>query len=834
MYITARGQAAINQAHRGASAPPFQATLPIALTSFVGRTRELADLAQLLASARLVSLVGAGGSGKTRLALRVANEIADQFADGVCWVELARLSDPTLVPQAVAKALDIAAQPDTPLLESLLEKLRFKQMLIVLDNCEHLLAVCAELAAALLRSTSVTILTTSREPLGVEGEMIYPVLPLALPDAHMPISKAGQFDAIQLFVDRARSIRPEFALTPSNAAAITEICCRLDGIPLAIELASARVGVLSVDQIATRLDGRLDLLVSPKRLDERHRTLRAAIDWSYDLLAPPEQLLLQRLTTFAAGFTLTTAESACAWDEIQRTDLLELLSSLVSQSLVVAETLQGREARYRLLETIRQYAEEKLAASGRWDEAHDHYLACYAGMADEIGPKLFGQFQQVWFNWLEAEHDNFRAALAWALKRRHIEAGLRIATASYQFWVTRGYVREGFVWFSRLHGESDGIMPLAVHVNALTYGAFLAMFMGDAPAATAWSRRAVDLCEASGAEGQPLLGFALAGVISAMEAEGDHQGAYAVAEREIELERESGNLLLLGMALFTQGMRAVTLARQEAARTYLDEAMAIARRDGDPYRIAHVLSAMGDLARTQGRFAQASALYEQSLDGFRTLGAARDIPNVQRHLAYAVLRQGDAARARALFGQNLEAQLAQDNLADILRGLLGIAAWAATVGMTDASAHLHEFVFEGREAFKVTSDSGDMADRVDYEQLAAVVREQLDEAEFEDAQAEGRAFTLEQAVTYALGLGMPTVALLTETNTTAHDLTEREREVVALIAQGLSNGKIAEHFVISKRTVEKHVANIFSKLALANRAQIVRWAMDHGLTGETR
>ena len=362
--------------------------IPAVLTSFVGRKREIAEILQLLASTHLISLVGTGGCGKTRLALRVAAELTDQHVQGVCWVDLARLADSTLVPQVVAKALNVVEQSGTPLMDTLLDSLCDRQTLLVLDNCEHLLAACAQLVEALVGCPNLNILATSREPLGVIGETLYPVLPLALPAAHLSVDEIRQVDAVQLFVERARSILPNFGLTLDNAEIVSTICRDLDGIPLAIELASARVSVLSVQQIQERLDRRFDLLVSTTRADERHRTLRAAIDWSYDLLSSSERLLLQRLTLFTAGFTLSTAESACAWGEIQRAEVLDLLSSLVSKSLVVAETLQGSEARYRLLETIRQYAQEKLSASGEWVSAHDGYLACFLRLTEEVAMKL--------------------------------------------------------------------------------------------------------------------------------------------------------------------------------------------------------------------------------------------------------------------------------------------------------------------------------------------------------------------------------------------------------------------------------------------------------------
>ena len=355
--------------------------------------------------------------------------------------------------------MNVVEQSGTPLTDTLVDLLGDRQLLLVLDNCEHLLEACAQLVEALAACPKLSVLATSREPLGVRGETLYPILPLALPAVHLSVDEIRQTNSVQLFVERARSILPAFGLTPDNAEVVSTICRDLDGIPLAIELASARVSVLNVNQIQERLDHRLDLLVSATRADERHRTLRAAIDWSYDLLSASEQLLLQRLTLFTAGFTLSTAKSACAWGEIQRSEVLDVLSSLVSKSLVVAETLQGSEARYRLLETIRQYAQEKLNASGEWVAAHDGYLACFLRLTEEVAPKLREQYQQLWFDWLETENDNIRAALAWALEQGRIETGMRIGTALYSFWQTRAYSREGYTWYERFLQQADERVP---------------------------------------------------------------------------------------------------------------------------------------------------------------------------------------------------------------------------------------------------------------------------------------------------------------------------------------------------------------------------------------
>jgi len=801
---------------------------PAMLTSFVGRKREIEEVQQLLAYTHLVSLVGAGGCGKTRLALRVASELGDQYSGGVYWVELARLADSTLVPQAVAKVLNIVEQSGTPLMDTLLESLRGMQTLLVLDNCEHLLGACAQLAEAFAGRPNIKVLATSREPLGVIGETLYPVLPLALPAVRLPIDEIRRVESVQLFVERARSILPTFGLTLDNAEIVSTICRDLDGIPLAIELASARVSVLNVKQIQERLDHRLDLLISTARADERHRTLRAAIDWSYDLLSPSERILLQRLALFTAGFTFSTAESACAWGEIQREDVLDLLSSLVSKSLVVAETLQGSEARYRLLETIRQYAQEKLRASEDWVSAHEHYLACFLRLTEEVAPKLHEQYQHLWLDWLEAEHDNIRAALAWALEQQRIEAGMRIGTALYSFWQTRAYIREGYAWYERFLHQTDDSVPLAVHVNALTWSSVMASFLGDAVTATARGQEAVALCEAAGEEGKPLLAVALIGVASGAKAAGDYQTSYRIGGRLIEVYRQLGDLVSLGITIMIQGETAIALGKHDTARSLLEESMALARAAGDKYRIALTLNYMGDLARSERQVVQAQSTYEESLSILRELGATHEIPATLHNLAYIELYQGDIERAHGLFYESLEAQRALGNQAGVLEGLLGFAALASATGMAAESARLYAAAVANGRA----RDSASLwaLEKLEYEHYIGLARANLSDAEFEAEQEKGRALSMEQAIAYALnlpfGLPMPSQKGLEPLQV----LTEREREVVTLIARGLSNGEIADELVLSKRTVEHHVANILSGLGFTNRAQIVRWAMENGLT----
>lgn len=802
--------------------------IPTVLTSFIGREWEIGEVIGLLASSRLVTLRGAAGCGKTRLALRAASEVRQQYADGVYWVELARLADARLVPQTVARAINMVEQPGRPVLEGLLDSLRDKQLLLVLDNCEHLLSACRELVETLLEAANVSLLATSREPLGVAGEMIYPVAPMALPSANLPPEDLAHFDAIQLFIERARATLPGFRLTPDNGGTIASICRQLDGIPLAIELASARVHVLTVEQIAARLHDRFRLLGAATHNSlNQHRTLQAAIDWSHDLLSIPEQIVLRRLSVFAAGFSLATAEAVCAGNGIEREQVLELLVSLINKSLVVAETLQESEARYTLLEMIRQYAQEKLSASDEWLAAHDRYLDCFLQLTETTAPKLYGADQLLWFNWLETEHDNIRRALEWALQQKRIEAGLRIAIALYQFWDRRGYWREGFNWFERLNHHLDDTLPLEVRVNALTYVSFFAMSLENIPATTNWSQEAVALCEAAGEAGKPFLSFALSAVVGAARTSGDAQTAYAISGRIIQLDRDAPDNLLFGMQLFIHGFLAITLGKYDAARSDLEDALRYAHEGNDSYRIAITLNAMGDLARCEQQYAQAISFYEESLTRFRELGAARDIPATECSLAYAYLQMGYTRRAHDLFTESLEGQQTQDNRPGVVRGLLGFAALATVVELPVANARLHGFVLRSRETATPILETANAADQLDYERCVAQIGTGLSQTAFEAEQATGRAFSLQQAIEYALSPKLPAPAA--EADIPSHGLTEREREVVELIALGLPNGKIADQLVVSKRTIEKHIANILAKLSFTSRAQIVRWSIENGL-----
>ncbi len=410
--------------------------LPQQVTSFIGREQALAELKRLLARVRLLTLTGSGGRGKTRLGLQVAAEFLERFPDGVWWVELSPLTDPDLVPQTVAMVLGLKETPGKPITQTLVEHLGDRRLLIMLDNCEHLLDSAARLVDTLLRQCQpLTILASSREALGIGGEQTYRVPSLSQPDPkqrHTPASVAT-FEAVQLFTDRALLARTDFQVTDQNASTVASICFRLDGIPLAIELAAARVRSLSADEINSKLDERFRLLTGgPRTALPRQQTLRSLIDWSYDLLRDPEKLLLQRLSVFAGGWLLEAAEQVCAYDGVEARDVLDLLTSLCDKSLVVVEQNDG-DSRYRLLETVRQYSRERLLESGSGEAVRDQHRDYFLTLAEEVGPRLAGGDQAVWLRRLEAEHDNLRSSLEWSNAAAGPETGLRFCVALGQF-----------------------------------------------------------------------------------------------------------------------------------------------------------------------------------------------------------------------------------------------------------------------------------------------------------------------------------------------------------------------------------------------------------------
>jgi predicted ATPase/DNA-binding CsgD family transcriptional regulator len=801
--------------------------LPRQLTSFIGREGELIDIKRLLADSRLVTLTGMGGCGKTRLALQAAQSLSAAYVDGTWLVELAGLNDETLLPQLAVQSLGIPHSPEKTALESLLDYVTSREMLLVLDNCEHLTSACSQLVGEILAHSSGTrVLVTSRAPLAIQDEALYALSGLAFPTAEEQqpgsLKDLIEYDAVRLLVERVRGSLPGFMLTAENAGAVLRICRRLDGLPLALELASARSTVLALEQIAQRLDDRFSLLVSRQnsQVEPRHSTLRAAIDWSYDLLSPPEQALLQRLSVFAAGCSLASAEAVCVGEGVDGRLVLDLLSSLVEKSLVVAQTLQRSEARYHLLETIRQYAQEKLVVSSEAREMRGRHLDHYLGMMEETAPKLTGPYQHLWLSWLDGEYSDVRAALAWSLESGRIEAGLRIAVAIYQYWVIRDYAEEGLAWVERLLGRTDGQVSPSVRANALAYAAFLAGFRGNTAVQMAYGRQAAELAETVGEAGKPSLRWALSAQAYGMRAAGDFQGELDLDERVVQLTRESGDSYQLGLILSLSSFAAMALGKYDRAQAMLEESLPLLRQSGNPYRIGMALNFYGDLRRCQQDYRTAREAYEESIAVLREINAVRDLASVQHNLGYTCLHLGDVEKARLLFDESLSLQRSQGNKAGAVECLAGYAAVAAVGGNPKAGRRLMAAAVSiGSERILTTW----AATRLEYEHTLEMLHAGLTDQEFEAEGSAGRLLSLEGAAALAHSLYLPasTIAL--------GGLTQREQEIVQLVAQGKSNGEIAEALVVSKRTVEKHIAHILMKLGARNRSEIVRWGIENGL-----
>lgn len=816
---------------------------PVQLTSFIGREREIADVKCLLFSSHLVTLTGAGGSGKTRLALQIADSVSDNYADGVWLVDLVPLREPGLVPLLIVEALGLRPPADQPLMETLLNFVRSKKLLLILDNCEHHIEDCAQLAQELLsQAPKLRILATSNVALAIAGEIIYPVPGLEWPVLGGEVVRDGKnrldfqklmgYDAVRLFVERARAISPKFELTLENTWSIIEICRRLDGLPLALELASAWVHVLTVQEIVTRLNDRFALLISAQRtgIEPRHQTLRAAIDWSYALLPTDEQILLRRMAVFEAGCTLDTVKAICTGGGIAAGSSLERISSLVGKSLVVADTIGRAQARYRLLETIREYALGKLDEAGETRGLRDRHLDLFLARAEEAAPKLGEAYQQLWLNWLESEHDNLRSAMAWSLENGHIDAGLRIASALVRFWEIRGFVLEGLGWFERLFAQTDeGISPV-VRVNALVFASFLAMFLGNGPATMAYGRKAVEVAEEINDKDNPALTFALAGLASGAKAMGDYQTAFTIGEQAVQRLRVSPESSFnFGMALLSQGENAIQLGSYDTARERLDESLVLARKDGDAFRIAHTFNALGDLMRLEQNYIEAARAYESGVTLLGELGAQHDLASILSNLGYTCLHLGYLERARSLFGESMSIHQAQQNKPGMAECLIGCAATAVMGGLPAVGARL---LAAAAAISQQPSVSVWKATRMEYEQYLDLARTRLSEAEFKAEQSVGSVLSLEHAVDYAQNYALKpvTVPVIAHSPTgTTDGLSKREREVAALIGQGKTNGEIATELFLSKRTVETHVSKILSKLDFTSRAQIMRWAIDHGL-----
>ena len=664
----------------------LQNNLPIQLTTFVGRERELSEIKRLLTDARLLTLTGPGGTGKTRLSVQAAGLLLDRFPDGVWLVELAPLSDAGLVPQAVASALALREEAGRSPLAILTDHLRSRSALLVLDNCEHLVEACARLAEALLRACPhLEILATSREPLGVAGEVSLrvPSLSLPAPGTLLAPEHLAEVEAVRLFIDRARAVKPEFAVTSDNAAAVAEICRRLDGIPLAIELAAARVKALTAPQIADHLNERFRLLTGGSRTAlPRHRTLRGLIDWSYELLAAPERALLRRLSVFAGGFTLEAATAVCAGDGVAREEVLDLLGRLVDKSLVMMAD-EGGEARYRLLETIRQYGREKLEEGAEADLTCDRHRDFYLRLAEAAEPRLHGAEPTVWLERLEVDHDNLRAALRWSLERGDVEISLRLGGALRFFWDTRAHVSEGHALLDAILARAgaqppgSGMDPIRrLRARALDGLARLSARRSDFARARTLYGESLQLWRELGDR---------AGIAEALNNLADvtqfvdPRLAKRLVEESLALFRDIPDRRGIAHALSNLA-ELVTGEDQARARRLLEESVPLFREIGDARGLAHGLNNLGGILTLQGDYGRAEALYRESLALARELDDRHAIAVALRSLGSVAHHRAEPDQARSFYEESATRFLGMGDRHCAAKSLLGLGRAAADAG----------------------------------------------------------------------------------------------------------------------------------------------------------
>jgi predicted ATPase/DNA-binding CsgD family transcriptional regulator len=755
--------------------------LPAEASSFVGRRRELAELRRKLTAARLVSLTGPGGVGKSRLALRIATDLARGFPGGAWMVELAEIQDPALVGNAVLAALDLRDQAATEPLPLLLSYLRDKELLLVVDNCEHLLPAAARLVTEVLRAApGVRVIATSREPLSVSGEQVIPVPPLELPAAHAaappPLAQLRHNEAVTLFLERAAAASGSFELAASNQAAVVDLCGRLDGLPLAIELAAVRTRVLTAEQILDRLTDRFGLLTGGSRAAlPRHQTLRTTIDWSHDLLEAGERALLRRLCVFAGRFTLEDVEAVCTSDDVQAARALDLLSSLVDKSLVTKEDAKGR-ACYRLHETMREYTSLKLREAGERDEVErrcaDYYVAICRRFAQQNRYRLLE-----WLEWMELEVDNIRSVLQRCLMRADFLRGLDLACSLGWYWATRA-TTEGVRWLDELLAcAPSGGGNAAVNARAYFIRGFLAVLQSDPASA------------------RPLL------------------------ERAIPAARAAGNPPLLSHALSMASVAANMAGDRAAARRLLDESLAVTSGIDDVGATVSLLQARALNGMFEGDVEAVSAAATEGARLSREAGDLYSLEMMLVNLGVAALVAGDLDRSRPLFaealriGQQLDDRVAQYCLLDAL-GCCAVGAGQARLGARLLGA-----------AETVRTEAGatliaTLAPLVAQAEKSAIVA--LGAARFETEFKAGKGLRRDTAIRLALGQPDRAAAAASDDGSVA-PLGKREADVARLVADGLSNKQIGARLFISERTVDSHVRSILNKLGFNSRAQIAGW-----------
>ncbi len=750
--------------------------VPAETTTFVGRSRELAELRTKLSAARLVSLVGPGGVGKTRLAIRAASELGRGFRDGTWFVELAEVRDTALVSNAVAAGLDLRDQAATEPRALLLAYLHDKQLLLVLDNCEHLLGAASELMTDIIKSAAgVRVLATSREPLSVPGEYVLPVPPLELPAVHAdePSTRVRHSESVMLFTERAAAASGKFEVTAANQAVIAELCRRLDGLPLAIELAAVRTRVLTVEQILDRLSDRFTLLAGGGQAAlPRHRTLRVTIDWSHDLLEAPDRALLRRLCVFAGRFTLDDVEGVCASDEVTATRVLDFLTSLVEKSLVMKDDAKA-VASYRLHETMREYARLKLREAGEEELLENRCVDYYCMRCEQEG--VHARFRLVeWLEWMDLEIDNVRSVIRRCLSQSDATQGLGLVTSLGGFWMTRA-TTEGVRWLDQMLAVGEGNQPLLA--LAYHFRGFLALLQSNPVAA----RPAFEAAIAAGRQARlpQLLSQSISMASIAENMAGDHAAAGRLLDRALGVTNDPAEYTAAITFLQASALNALFDGDLAGARSASEEGVRLSREAGDLYSLEMMLLNLGSTELITGDLDSSKLLLADALRIAQQIDDRIAQYYLLDALAYHAVRSGAARRAAQLLGA-----------AETIRTGAG-ASVIPTIAPLIAAAE----------------DSATAA---------------LGAAKFEAEVQAGK--RLSRGAAIALALGEPArPAAVAPADPRANLLGKREAEVAGLVAEGFGNKQIGARLFISERTVDGHIRNILNKLGFNSRTQIAAW-----------
>jgi non-specific serine/threonine protein kinase len=766
-------------------APPREQStnLPISLTSFIGREKEVERIQDRLAGHRLVTLTGAGGIGKTRLSQQVASQLLEEYSHGVWLVELASVSDPALVPQTVAAVFAIQQDSEHTLIEMLIHVLRPKMALLILDNCEHLLDACAGLADNLLKNCpNLKILATSREALGIIGEAHYLVPSLTIPDIQQIVSieKLNDYESVRLFDERAQLIQMDFAVTRENASSVTQICSRLDGIPLAIELAAVRMQTLSAEQIAEQLDECFHILTGGSRTAlPKHQTLQASVDWSWRLLADSEQTLLRRLSVFAGGFLLEAVEQVCAEDGIESHHTLGLITQLVKKSLVVENQTSGRERRYRLLETIRQFAREKLVESGEEENIRTQHLKYHQQLCTQAEPALRSHEQQVWYARLTHEHSNIRAALAWA-EKTDVEAGLWISGSLWRFWEDID-LREGESWLKKFLDISEShqypqarakalyaygiILYLTVQYVPLReiskeclatyralgdpYGEFDGLIVSARYRFATNDPTCIELCQLAFVRAQALgdvwrQAFALGHM--GWASGNNYPQRVSYIKEAILFFRKAGDLRELQEYLGSLGNFEMLDGDIESAYEHVTEAMQLSQNSH--YKGAmHFLLPLARIESARGNFEKARTLLEKSIQFYSDLRITNDYLWDRAYLGHLLTKYGQTIQARENFFETVQEFLRAENIIGVVYSLEGMAGLFVA---TDRSAVAARLIGWADATRKKISDTRPRLEQAEVDKIIAAGLAKIGEVAFSDAYEEGQKMTLDEAVALAL------------------------------------------------------------------------------------